>query len=123
MNTERIIDVLTKEFATKREYIENVINMLDEGATVPFISRYRKEMHGDMDVRSLSERYEYMKNLEARKDTVLASIEEQGKLTDELREKIESAELLTQVEDLYLPYRPKKKTRASAAKEKGLEPL
>ncbi len=123
MDTERIIDRLTEEFSTKREYVKNVIDMLDEGATVPFISRYRKEMHGDMDVRSFSERYEYMKNLEARKDTVIASIEEQGALTDELRQKLSEATLLTQVEDLYLPFKPKKKTRASAAKAKGLEPL
>nr|WP_072417679.1 MULTISPECIES: Tex family protein [unclassified Ruminococcus] len=120
---ERIVGRLTEEFATKREYVENVITMLDEGATVPFISRYRKEMHGDMDVRSFSERYEYMKNLEARKDTVIASIEEQGAMTDELRAKIGEATLLTQVEDLYLPFKPKKKTRASIAKARGLEPL
>ena len=87
--------------------------MLENGDTVPFISRYRKELHGDMDVRTFSERYEYMKNLEARKDTVIAAIEEQGKLTDELKKKIEDAELLTNVEDLYLPYKQKKKTRAS----------
>lgn len=123
MNTEIIVKRLTDEFATKKEYVENVIEMLENGDTVPFISRYRKELHGDMDVRSFSERYEYMKNLESRKDTVLASIEEQGKLTDELRAKIETAELLNVVEDLYLPYRPKKKTRASAAKARGLEPL
>jgi uncharacterized protein len=123
MNTEIIIDRLTAEFATRREYVTNVIEMLDGGDTVPFISRYRKELHGDMDVRSFSERYEYMKTLEARKDTVIASIEEQGKLTDELRGKIESAVALNEVEDLYLPYRPKKKTRASVAKARGLEPL
>ncbi|SDA18594.1 uncharacterized protein SAMN02910447_01510 [Ruminococcus sp. YE71] len=123
MDMERIVGRLTEEFATKREYVENVITMLDEGATVPFISRYRKEMHGDMDVRSFSERYEYMKNLEARKDTVIASIEEQGAMTDELRAKIGEATLLTQVEDLYLPFKPKKKTRASIAKARGLEPL
>jgi uncharacterized protein len=123
MNTENIVKRLTEEFATKREYVENVIEMLDNGDTVPFISRYRKELHGDMDVRSFSERYEYMKNLEARKDTVLASIEEQGKLTEELRGKIEAAAQLGELEDLYLPYRPKKKTRASVAKANGLEPL
>ncbi len=123
MDTEKIIDRLTAEFATKREYVSNVMEMLENGDTVPFISRYRKELHGDMDVRTFSERYEYMKNLEARKDTVIAAIEEQGKLTDELRKKIEDAELLTNVEDLYLPYKQKKKTRASAAKARGLEPL
>lgn len=123
MNKEFIIDRLTEEFSTKREYVGNVIEMLENGDTVPFISRYRKELHGDMDVRSFSERYEYMKNLEARKDTVLASIEEQGSLTEELKNKIASALLLTEVEDLYLPYRPKKKTRASVAKARGLEPL
>lgn len=123
MDKEKIIDRLAAEFNTKREYAANVVEMLDNGDTVPFISRYRKEMHGDMDVRSFSERYEYAKNLEARKDTVIASIEEQGKLTDELRKKIEDAELLTNVEDLYMPFKQKKKTRASAAKAKGLEPL
>lgn len=123
MNIENIIGRLTEEFNTKREYVTNVIEMLDNGDTVPFISRYRKEMHGDMDVRTFSERYEYMKNLEARKDTVIAAIEEQGSLTDELKEKISSANTLTAVEDLYMPYKQKKKTRASAAKAKGLEPL
>ncbi|MGN0632657.1 MAG: Tex family protein [Oscillospiraceae bacterium] len=123
MNTENIISRLTDEFSTKREYVTNVMEMLDNGDTVPFISRYRKELHGDMDVRSFSERYEYLKNLEERKDTVLATIEEQGKLTDELRAKIENAQTAGEVEDLYLPYRPKKKTRASVAKERGLEPL
>lgn len=123
MNRDVIVERLAKEFETKKEYVANVMDMLDNGDTVPFISRYRKELHGDMDVRGLSERYEYMKNLEARKETALASIEEQGKLTPELKSRLENALTLGEVEDLYLPYRPKKKTRASVAKARGLEPL
>lgn len=123
MNRDVIVERLAKEFETKKEYVANVMDMLDNGDTVPFISRYRKELHGDMDVRGLSERYEYMKNLEARKETALAAIEEQGKLTPELKSRFENALTLGEVEDLYLPYRPKKKTRASVAKARGLEPL
>ena len=101
-------------------------SLIDEGNTIPFIARYRKEMTGSLNdevLRDLHERLIYLRNLEEKKAQVLGSIEEQGKLTDELRERIEAAQTMVVVEDLYRPYRPKRKTRASVAKEKGLEPL
>ncbi|OEF95883.1 Tex family protein [Desulfuribacillus alkaliarsenatis] len=118
--------ILAKELGLKQEYIDKAIALLDEGNTIPFISRYRKELTGSMDeevLRNLSERLEYLRSLDKRKQEVIASIEEQGKLTDELKLAIEKAEKLQVVEDIYMPYRPKRKTRASVAKEKGLEPL
>lgn len=121
-----ILEVLCKEFSLKSFQVENVIEMLDEGNTVPFIARYRKERTGglsDIQLRDLSERLKYLRNLDERKETVLKSIEEQGKLTEELKDKINAATTLTEVEDLYRPYKPKKRTRATIALEKGLKPL
>ncbi|MBQ0097895.1 MAG: RNA-binding transcriptional accessory protein [Oscillospiraceae bacterium] len=117
---------LAQHFDIKEEYAKNVIALLDEGNTIPFIARYRKEMHGSMDdqlIRELSERLEYLRNLDKRKEEVIAQIEAQEKMTDEIREALEKATTLAEVEDIYRPYKPKRKTRASVAKEKGLEPL
>jgi uncharacterized protein len=117
---------LAKELNWKQTYIDKAIDLLDEGNTIPFISRYRKEMTGSMDeetLRNLQERLEYLRTLTKRKQDVIASITEQGKLTDELKLAIDKAEKLQEIEDIYLPYRPKRKTRASVAKEKGLETL
>src|SRR5438309_4709520 len=103
-----------------------VIELLDEGATVPFIARYRKEVTGNLDevqIRDIQEKLEYFRELEDRRETVLATIAEQGKLTPELKAKIEAALEKTELEDLYLPYKPKRRTKASIAREKGLEPL
>src|SRR5947208_8652915 len=103
-----------------------VIELLDEGATVPFIARYRKEVTGNLDevqIRDIQEKLEYLRELEDRRETVLATIAEQGKLTPELKAKIEAALEKTELEDLYLPYKPKRRTKASIAREKGLEPL
>ncbi len=121
-----ITGILTKELGRKREHIENVVKLLDEGNTIPFIARYRKEMHGSMDdtaLRGLETRLAYLRGLEERKEEVLRLIEEQGKLTDELKNEIEKAEVLQRVEDLYKPFKKKRATRASKAKEQGLEPL
>ncbi len=123
---EKIIQILSKEFDRKPEHIRNVIALLDEGSTIPFIARYRKEMHGSMDdttLRDLTDRLNYLKNLEARKEEIRRSIEGQEKMTPELSEALENAATLTEAEDLYRPYKQKKRTRASMAKEKGLEPL
>ena len=124
--TDRIIKTLAKELGTTAQYVANVVSLIDEGNTIPFIARYRKEMHGAMDdtaLRTLAERLTYLRNLDERKDAVLKSIEEQGKLTEELKAAIEAASTQTEVEDLYRPYKQKKRTRATIAKEKGLEPL
>lgn len=121
-----IPQVIAKELNILEKQVNAVINLFNEGATVPFIARYRKEHTGGLDedyLRSIEDRLQYLTILEARKDTVLKSIEEQGKLTDELRSKILAAEKLQEVEDLYLPYKPKRKTRGTIAKAKGLEPL
>lgn len=121
-----MIETLAQEFHLRPEHVQNVISLLDEGNTIPFIARYRKEMHGSMDdqvIRQLSDRAAYLRGLEKRKEDVIHAISEQGKLTDTLKASIESADTLTAVEDLYLPFRPKRKTRASAARAKGLEPL
>ena len=121
-----ITEILTKELGRKREHIENVVKLLDEGNTIPFIARYRKEMHGSMDdtlLRSLETRLLYLRGLEERKEEVLRLIEEQGKLTPDLKAEIEKAEVLQRVEDLYKPFKKKRATRASKAKEQGLEPL
>ena len=123
---DKIISLLAKELDEKEQYVENVVKLLDEGSTIPFIARYRKELHGAMDdgkLRTLEERLGYLRNLEKRREEVLSSIESQDKLTEELRAAIENAATLSEVEDLYLPYRPKRRTRATIAKEKGLEPL
>ena len=121
-----IILKLSEELSVQKWQVEAAVSLIDEGNTIPFISRYRKEVTGslnDEQLRNLHERLVYLRNLEDKKAQVLSSIEEQGKLTDELKEKIEKAETMVTVEDLYRPYRPKRKTRASVAKEKGLEPL
>ena len=121
-----IIAKLKEELNVEKWQVEAAVSLIDAGNTIPFISRYRKEATGalnDEALRSLHERLLYLRSLEEKKTQVLGSIEEQGKLTDELREKIATAETLVAVEDLYLPYRPKRKTRASVAREKGLEPL
>ena len=121
-----IIEQLARELDRPVEHIENVVRLLDEGNTIPFIARYRKELHGSMDdtaLRTLEERLAYLRNLTERKESVKASIAEQEKLTDELAAAIDAAHTLAEVEDLYRPYKPKRRTRATIAKEKGLEPL
>ena len=117
---------LTEELEVKRWQVDAAVNLIDEGYTIPFISRYRKEVTGslnDEQLRKLYERLIYLRNLEEKKEQVLSSIEEQGKLTEELKQQILAAETLVSLEDLYRPYRPKRRTRATIAKEKGLEPL
>ncbi len=117
---------LSEEFHIKEEYAQNIINLLDEGNTIPFIARYRKEMHGTLDdqtIRSISERLEYLRGLDKRREEVYNLIDGLGKMNDEIAAALEKASVLTEIEDIYRPYRPKRKTRASVAKEKGLEPL
>ena len=117
---------LARELGQKEEYVANVVRLLDEGNTIPFIARYRKEMHGAMDdtaLRTLETRLQYLRGLQERRETVLAAIGEQGRLTEELSAAIDSAATLAELEDLYRPYKPKRRTRASMAKEKGLGPL
>lgn len=121
-----IISQLAAELHQKQAYVENVVNLLDEGNTIPFIARYRKELHGSMDdttLRELETRLEYLRGLDERRKTIEKAVEAQGKLTDALKQAIEDAATLAELEDLYRPYKPKRKTRASIAKEKGLEPL
>jgi len=123
---DKHVEILANEFGQKRNHVENVIKLLDEGNTVPFIARYRKEQHGTMDdqlIRSIADRLNYLRNLDKRKEEILHSIEEQGKLTDELKVQIEAAETQAALEDLYRPYKQKRRTRATIAKEKGLDPL
>ena len=118
-----IIQKIKEELQVEKWQVEAAVKLIDEGNTIPFISRYRKEVTGslnDEQLRNLDERLTYLRSLEDKKEQVLKSIEEQGKLTDELKEKILAAQTLVVVEDLYRPYRPKRKTRASIAKEKGL---
>ena len=121
-----IVETLSKELNKKEEYVLNVVTLLDEGNTVPFIARYRKEMHGTMDdqtIRVLADRLQYLRNLEERKGEVKNAIGGQGKLTEELSVAIDNAETLAAVEDLYRPYKQKRRTRATIARENGLEPL
>ena len=121
-----IIQMLARELGKNAQHVENVVRLLDEGNTIPFIARYRKELHGAMDdtaLRTLEERLQYLRGLEERREAVKKSIDEQGKLTDELAAAIDSAKTLAEVEDLYRPYKQKRRTRATIAKEKGLEPL
>ena len=123
---ENIIAALALELNQKKEYVENVVTLLDEGNTIPFIARYRKEMHGSMDdttLRTLETRLQYLRNLQERKQEVIKSIDSQEKLTEELEQAILAAKTLAEVEDLYRPYKQKRRTRATVAKEKGLEPL
>lgn len=121
-----IVKVLQEELGIKKHQVENTIKLIEEGNTIPFIARYRKELTGELNdevLRKFHERFTYLQNLEARKEQVIRLIEEQGKLTEELRNQIVKAATSTEVEDLYLPYKIKKRTRATIAKEKGLEPL
>ena len=123
---QSISEILAQELNCKQEYIENVIALLGEGNTIPFIARYRKEQHGAMDdtaLRTLETRLQYLRNLAQRREEVKSSIAAQEKLTDELAKAIDEAATLAEVEDLYRPYKPKRRTRATIAKEKGLEPL
>ena len=121
-----LIQLLASELNQRAEHVENVVRLLDEGNTIPFIARYRKELHGAMDdtvLRTLEERLAYLRGLQERRDTVKAAIESQGKLTEELAAAIDGAATLAEVEDLYRPYKQKRRTRATAAREKGLGPL
>ena len=123
---EQLIKVLAEEFHVKPEHAGAVVELLDQGNTVPFIARYRKERHGAMDdqtIRELADRLAYLRGLEERRKEVLAAIEGQGKLTPQLEAALARAATLAEVEDLYRPYRPKRRTRAGIAREKGLEPL
>ena len=121
-----IIQILASELGRKPEEIENVIRLLDEGNTIPFIARYRKEQHGAMDdtlLRTLETRLQYLRSLQERRETICSAIEEQGKLTPELQQALDKAATLAELEDLYRPYKQKRRTRATVAKERGLEPL
>ena len=123
---QSIAEILSQELKQKQEYVENVIQLIDEGNTIPFIARYRKEMHGTMDdttLRNLETRLIYLRNLQARREEVKKSIDNQGKLTEELSAAIDQAQTMTEVEDLYRPYKQKRRTRGSIAREKGLAPL
>ena len=123
---QSITELLAQELGQKLEYVEHVVALIDEGNTIPFIARYRKEQHGAMDdttLRNLETRLTYLRNLQQRRDEVKKSIENQGKLTQELSEAIDAAATMTEVEDLYRPYKQKRRTRGSIAREKGLEPL
>ncbi len=121
-----IIQELTTHFGLQKWQVENTVNLIDEGNTIPFIARYRKEAHGTLDdqvIRELSEKLEYLRNLDKRREEVRSSIEAQEKLTEEIAAKLDAASTLAEIEDIYRPFRPKRKTRASVAREKGLEPL
>ena len=123
---ETINQILARELGREQSHIDNVIKLLDEGNTIPFIARYRKELHGAMDdtaLRTLAERLEYLRSLQDRRDSVKKSIAEQGKMTEELDRAIDAAATLAALEDIYRPYKPKRRTRATIAREKGLEPL
>ncbi len=123
---DELIKSLAAELGQKEEYVDNVVRLLDEGNTIPFIARYRKELHGAMDdttLRNLETRLQYLRGLQERRESILNAISEQGKLTDELAEAIHRAATLAELEDLYRPYKQKRRTRATVAKEKGLEPL
>ena len=117
---------LSEQFNIKQEYAQNIINLLDEGNTIPFIARYRKEMHGSMDdqlIREFADKLEYLRGLDKRRDEIKSLIDAQEKLTEEIVKAIDNAQTMSELEDIYRPFRPKRKTRASVAKEKGLEPL
>ena len=123
---DKFTSLLAKEFSRREEHIENILRLLDEGNTVPFIARYRKEMHGttdDQTIRAIADRLAYLRGLDERKAAVVSAIEAQGKLTDELSAAIENAQTLAEVEDIYRPYKQKRRTRATIAREKGLAPL
>ena len=121
-----IIKTLAKELSLKETQVENTVKLLDEGNTIPFIARYRKEMTGSLDdqlVRQLSERLEYLRGLEEKREQIRKLIAEQDKLTDEINLALDNAQTVTELDDIYRPYRPKRRTRATIAKEKGLEGL
>ena len=121
-----LIELLAQELGQSARFVENVVRLLDEGNTIPFIARYRKEQHGGMDdttLRTLEERLTYLRNLDKRRQEVKGAIENQGKLTEALASAIDAAATLTEVEDLYRPYKQKRRPRATVAREKGLEPL
>ena len=121
-----ITATIAAELGVRKNQVDAAVKLIDEGNTIPFIARYRKEATGalnDEQLRNLFERLNYLRGLEEKKEQVLATIEEQGKLTEELKAQILAAQTLVVVEDLYRPYRPKRRTRATVAKEKGLEPL
>ena len=121
-----IAEILARELDKPLAHVQNVIDLLDQGNTIPFIARYRKELHGSMDdtaLRTLEDRLSYLRNLDQRRQEVKNAIDGQGKLTDELSAAIDSAATLAEVEDLYRPYKQKRRTRATVAREKGLEPL
>ena len=123
---DKFTHLLAKEFSRREEHIENILRLLDEGNTVPFIARYRKEMHGttdDQTIRAIADRLAYLRGLDERKAAVMSAIEAQGKLTDELSAAVENAQTLAEVEDIYRPYKQKRRTRATIAREKGLAPL
>ncbi len=123
---DKIIEILSREFSQKPEHIKNVVSLIDEGKTIPFIARYRKELHGSMDdqlLREVFDRLQYLRNLDKRREEITNSIESQGKLTDELVSAIAKAATLSELEDIYRPYKQKRRTRATIAREKGLEPL
>ena len=123
---DKIIKTIAEELNIKEKQVENAIKLIDEGNTIPFIARYRKEVTGGLSdevLRDLGERLSYLRNLEQRKEEIVKSIDEQGKLTDEILQAIAIAKTLAEVEDIYRPYKQKKKTRATVAKAKGLEPL
>ena len=123
---EKIIKTIAEELNIKEKQVESAIKLIDEGNTIPFIARYRKEVTGGLSdeiLRDLGERLNYLRNLEQRKQEVINSIDEQGKLTDEILKAVAIAKTLAEVEDIYRPYKQKKKTRATVAKAKGLEPL
>ena len=123
---DKIISILARELDRSEAHVANVVQLIDEGNTIPFIARYRKELHGAMDdttLRTLADRLEYLRNLDKRREEVKTSIENQGKLTEELAAAIDGAATLAEVEDLYRPYKPKRRTRATVAREKGLQPL
>ena len=123
---DRIIEQIARELGKEPRHVENVVRLMDEGNTIPFIARYRKELHGAMDdtsLRTLEERLKYLRGLEERRESVKKSIADQGKLTEELSAALDGAETLAQLEDLYRPYKQKRRTRATIAREKGLAPL
>src|SRR5699024_3502806 len=124
MGMDAIVQQLARELNARAEFVGSVVELIDQGNTIPFIARYRKELHGGMDdttLRTLADRLQYLRGLDKRRGEVKAAIEGQGKLTVELAAAIDAAATLAEVEDLYLPYRPKRRTRATMAREKGLE--
>src|SRR5450759_3648060 len=126
METNRNILLVAKKLGLHDWQVENTIRLMDGGATIPFISRYRKEMTGSLDevqLMHIKDEYDRLKDLDARKEAVIKSIEEQEKMTPELRKRIDATLTMAELEDIYLPYRPKRRTRATIAREKGLEPL